>query len=88
MKTTIELPDALMHRAKVAAAQRRTTFKQVMIESLEQWLSKPSTPAAVELTPEQAEIFEIDAYGVPVLRKRDRVMTNEMINEMREEMGI
>ena len=77
-----------MHRAKVAAAQHRTTLKQVMIESLEQWLSKPSSPTAVELTPEQAEIFEICELGYPVLKKRNAVVTNEMVNQMREELGI
>jgi hypothetical protein len=30
MKTTIDLPDELLHRAKVAAAQRRTTLKDLI----------------------------------------------------------
>lgn len=30
MKTTIDLPDELLHRAKVAAAQRKTTLKELM----------------------------------------------------------
>jgi signal transduction histidine kinase len=35
MKTTIDLPEDLLHRAKVAAAQRRTTLKELVIEGLE-----------------------------------------------------
>jgi hypothetical protein len=30
MKTTIDLPDDLLHRAKVAAAQRKTTLKELV----------------------------------------------------------
>lgn len=88
MKTTIELPDALFHRAKVLAAQRKTTLKQLVVEALEKATAEPVTPGPVVLTPEQEEIFEIDQFGVPVLKKRDVVMTNEMINQMREELGI
>ncbi len=88
MKTTIELPDALLHRAKVVAAQRKTTLKQLMIEGLESVTGLPTVPAKVELKPQEAEIFEIDAYGIPVLKKRVRGITNEMVNAMREELGI
>ena len=35
MKTTIELPDGLLERTKIAAARRRTTIKNLVIEGLE-----------------------------------------------------
>lgn len=35
MKTTIDLPDEILHRAKIVAAQRRTTLKQLFITGLE-----------------------------------------------------
>lgn len=35
MKTTIDLPDEVLHRAKVAAAQRRTTLKELFLSGLE-----------------------------------------------------
>jgi hypothetical protein len=88
MKTTIELPDALLHRAKVVAAQRKTTLKQLMIEGLENVTASPPAAPRVTLTPEESEVFEIDAYGVPVLKKRSNGITNEMLNTMREELGI
>jgi hypothetical protein len=34
MKTTIDLPDDLLHRAKVFAAQQRTTLKELVITGL------------------------------------------------------
>ena len=34
MKTTIDLPEELLHRAKVAAAERRTTLKELVLQGL------------------------------------------------------
>jgi len=88
MKTTMELPDALLHRAKVLAAERQTTLKQLVIEGLEHVTAVPVVVAPTVLTPEEAEIYEICEMGFPVLKRRDAVVTNEMINRMREELGI
>ncbi len=35
MKTTIDLPDAILERTKIAAARRRTSIKSLIIEGLE-----------------------------------------------------
>jgi hypothetical protein len=35
MKTTIDLPDEVLHRARVVAAQRRTTLKELFLSGLE-----------------------------------------------------
>jgi hypothetical protein len=35
VKTTIDLPDEVLHRAKVVAAQRRTTLKALFLSGLE-----------------------------------------------------
>ena len=35
MKTTIDLPDEMLHRAKIVAAQRRTTLKELFLSGLE-----------------------------------------------------
>jgi predicted transcriptional regulator len=88
MKTTIELPDALFHRAKVLAAQRKTTLKQLMVEGLEHVTAATAIRQPAELTEDEKQFLEIDAYGIPVMKKRDVVVTNEMVNQMREELGI
>ena len=44
MKTTIDLPDEILHRAKIVAAQRRTTLKGLVLAGLDQILR--SDPAA------------------------------------------
>lgn len=35
MKTTIDVPDELLHRAKITAAQRKTTLKELVLQGLE-----------------------------------------------------
>ena len=45
MKTTIDLPDDLLHRAKVAAAQRKTTLKELVQAGLE-WVLRSEAETA------------------------------------------
>jgi hypothetical protein len=35
MKTTIDLPEEILHRAKIVAAQRRTTLKELVLSGLD-----------------------------------------------------
>ena len=48
MKTTIDLPDAILERTKIAAARRRTSIKNLVIEGLEAVLREdvPAAPPA------------------------------------------
>jgi hypothetical protein len=45
MKTTIDLPEELLHRAKVAAAERRTTLKKLVLQGLAQVIEHPVADA-------------------------------------------
>ncbi len=46
MKTTIDLPDEVLHRAKIVAAQRRITLKGLFLSGLEMAMnSDAATPA-------------------------------------------
>ncbi len=45
MKTTIDLPDDLLHRAKVVAAQRKTTLKELVQAGLD-WVLRSDTETA------------------------------------------
>jgi uncharacterized protein YheU (UPF0270 family) len=45
MKTTIDLPDELLHRAKVAAAQRQTTLEELVQTGLD-WVLRSGTDVA------------------------------------------
>lgn len=48
MKTTIDLPDGILERTKIAAARRRTSIKNLVIEGLENVLrdEAPIAPPA------------------------------------------
>jgi len=48
MKTTIELPDELFRRAKVAAAREHRSFRQLVIEGLELVLGEDQSVVAEE----------------------------------------
>lgn len=52
MKTTIDLPDAILERTKIAAARRRTSIKSLVIEGLETVLREeaPASPPLGALT--------------------------------------
>ena len=45
MKTTIDLPDDLLHRAKIVAAQRKTTLKDLVETGLD-WVLRSDANAA------------------------------------------
>jgi hypothetical protein len=42
MKTTIELPEEVLQRAKIAAVQRKTTLKDLILRSLVKELDAPA----------------------------------------------
>lgn len=41
MRTTIDMPDALMERVKTVAAKRKTTFRALVVDALERTLDEP-----------------------------------------------
>lgn len=49
MKTTIDLPDSLLERTKIAAVRRRTSIKNLVIEGLEVVLGREAaTPVPAD----------------------------------------
>ena len=87
MKTTIDLPDALYRRAKIRAAERGTTLRALLTESLEAHL--------LEQTPDpelpQRDRFRTDERGWPILQRYaddSLVITDDFINKLREEEGV
>lgn len=49
MKTTVEIPDALLQEAKRRAARERTTVKALIIEALQRLLGDRRSPGAFQL---------------------------------------
>ena len=42
MKTTIDIPEDLFLKAKVLAAERRTTLKEIMVQALNRFTQTPT----------------------------------------------
>ena len=75
MKTTIDFPDDLLHRAKVVAAQRRTTLRELAVKGLEQALE--TNDSAESERKEQAR---------KILRALQAANTEPMVPLTREEI--
>ena len=88
VKTTIDLPDGLYRRAKIRAAERGTTLRSLLMESLEVYLLDQAAPGP---RLPQRDRFRTDEHGWPILQRsaRDtRVITDDFINQLREEEGV
>ena len=88
MKITVDLPDALYRRAKIRAAEHGTTLRSLLMESLEVYLLEPAEPGP-KLP--QRDRIRIDERGWPILQRfagDTRVITDDFINQLREEEGM
>lgn len=80
MKTTLELPDALLHKAKGIALQRRTTLKALITHALEREIGFSDVPAD--------SIFAVDADGIPHLPSRGVTVSSQTVHRLLEEEDI
>lgn len=73
----------------MAAAQRRTTFKELVVEGLERVLQETGL-VPTEISGEEAEYLEISPITkLPVLKRRKGVrVTDDLVNRIRAEEGI
>ena len=69
MKTTIELPDPLFRHAKILAARRGTTLRELVVEGLRHVTTTGPAPtgAAPRLTTEESTVAVIGALCISVL---------------------
>jgi hypothetical protein len=81
MKTTLDLPEALLIEAKTLAAQRRTTLKNLVENALRRELG-----AELRTENPDPERFEIGPLGLLVLKRRvgDSPMTLVEIRQLEE----
>ena len=88
MKITVDLPEALYRRAEIRAGERGTTLRALLVESLEAHLLAHAA-AGPELP--QRDRFRTDERGWPILQRSagdTRVITDDFINQLREEEGV
>ena len=88
MKITIDLPDALYRLAKVRAAERGTTLRALLVESLQMHLLDHPAPKP-ELP--QRDRIRTDDRGWPILQRSAGdipVITDDFINQLRQAEGV
>lgn len=93
MKCTTDIPDALVKEAKLRAIEDSTTFREVLIAALQNYLfaSDANASATVSESTAHDSHIRLDADGWPILVRAEddtTVITNADVNQMREEMGI
>ena len=78
MKTTLDLPDDLVHAVKLRAVMQRRTVKALVADLLRQGLGM--APAAKTAAPASATVsmVQIDAHGLPVVRCQAAALATAM----------
>jgi len=85
VKTTIDIPEPLYRKVKMQAVHRGISLRELVLGALE----KNLRPA--QLRPAGARHFEIDALGVPCLRRPaadDTVVNDEFLAQLREQEAV
>ena len=80
MKTTLELPDALLLKAKGIALRRRTTLKALVTHALEREVGYSDVPTA--------SVFVMDKEGIPHLPSRGVSVSSQIVHRLLEEEDI
>lgn len=81
MKTTLDLPDDLLIEAKIVAARRRTTLREIFTRALRHEIGQDQQPASL---PADGP-FVIGDLGLPVLKKRGRTIDSDDVRRLMEE---
>ncbi|WP_050031217.1 hypothetical protein [Verrucomicrobium sp. BvORR034] len=82
MKTLLDLPDELLVAARQVAAQRHTTLEDMVALSLRREIGIDGTSAST------TDLYEVGEHGFLQLRTRNDVITEELIEQIRESEGI
>jgi len=82
MKTTLDLPDALLTRAKLLAIRRHTTLKGLVEHALMREIEGAGTS-------EHDALIEDGPHGIPRLKREGKpFITTRMIRKLMDEEGV
>ena len=74
MKTTIELPDSIVRRARVMAAERQTTLRALVVQGLEHVLEEEQVKAKDRAKKLFAEMDKLP--GISASKRLNRAEAN------------
>jgi len=85
MRTTLDIADDVLFAARDVARREKKSLGQVISELARQAFAYPNEPAA----PASWRAAEpLAAYGIHPLPPRGAVVSNELINRLRDEEGV
>lgn len=84
MKTTIDLPDALIQQAKQRALQQKRTLKDLIADYIRQGLKGPSCGTS----PAASSLVETDASGLPLIRSTRAPTVHTLPNALQLEQDL
>jgi hypothetical protein len=89
MRTTLDIADDVLFAAKALARQEKKSLGQVVSELARRAFASPVGAAQPGLpsAPLQVE-EELKAYGIAPLPARGILVSNELIDRLRDEQGI
>ena len=81
MRTTIDLPDDLLKKAKIAATERGTTVRKLVIQGLQQTL------AAIPARPDASQLPQLPTKGRKIYDLTNEQIEAILLNESAQPYG-
>lgn len=89
MRTTLDISDDILYAAKELARREKKSLGQVISELARRAFATPPTSHPLEIPAALAPASErLAAYGIHPLPKRGGIVTNALIDRLREAEGI
>ncbi|MBK6612754.1 CopG family transcriptional regulator [Ottowia sp.] len=86
MRTTLDIADDVLFAAKELARREKKPLGQIISELARQAFAQPTALAAPAAAAHVAE--PLAAYGIHPLPPRGAVISNELIDRLRDEEGV
>lgn len=89
MRTTLDIADDVLFAAKALARQEKKSLGQVVSELARRAFASPVGAAQPGLSSAPLQVEEeLKAYGIAPLPARGILVSNELIDRLRDEQGI
>jgi hypothetical protein len=87
VRTTLDIADDVLYAAKEVARRDKKTLGQIVSELMRRGLSSP-TPLAADAASGKDVDSRLQALGCRTLPPRGGIVTNELIDRLREQEGV
>ena len=89
MRTTLDIADDVLFAAKELAQREKKSLGHVISELARRAFTAPAAPYPTASPTSEPQVSErLAAYGIHPLPKRGGIVTNELINRLRDADGI